>query len=71
MSPERLLKHFEQISEAPDAVPRLRGSFSIWQCGLNGGRPVTWNGLWKELCSRSVVPDEPYDSVIIGHEIRS
>lgn len=24
MSPERLLKHFEQISEAPDAVPRLR-----------------------------------------------
>jgi type I restriction enzyme S subunit len=24
MSPERLLKHFEQISEAPGAVPRLR-----------------------------------------------
>jgi len=24
MSPERLLKHFEQICEAPDAVPRLR-----------------------------------------------
>lgn len=24
MSPERLLTHFEQISEAPDAVPRLR-----------------------------------------------
>lgn len=24
MSPERLLKHFEQISEAPDAVPSLR-----------------------------------------------
>jgi type I restriction enzyme, S subunit len=24
MNPERLLKHFEQISEAPDAVPRLR-----------------------------------------------
>lgn len=24
MSPERLLKHFEKISEAPDAVPRLR-----------------------------------------------
>jgi type I restriction enzyme S subunit len=24
MSPERLLKHFEQISEAPDAVPLLR-----------------------------------------------
>jgi type I restriction enzyme S subunit len=24
MSPERLLKHFEQISEAPNAVPCLR-----------------------------------------------
>ncbi|MBZ0158486.1 MAG: restriction endonuclease subunit S [Alphaproteobacteria bacterium] len=24
MNPDRLLKHFEQISEAPDAIPRLR-----------------------------------------------
>lgn len=24
MNPDRLLKHFDQISEAPDAVPRLR-----------------------------------------------
>ena len=24
MNPDWLLKHFEQISEAPDAVPRLR-----------------------------------------------
>ena len=24
MSPERLLRHFNQLSEAPDAVPRLR-----------------------------------------------
>jgi len=24
MTPDSLLKHFEQISEAPDAVPRLR-----------------------------------------------
>ena len=24
MSPDRLLQYFEQISEAPDAVPRLR-----------------------------------------------
>lgn len=24
MSPKRLLEHFEQISEAPDAIPRLR-----------------------------------------------
>ena len=24
MNPERLLQHFERISEAPDAIPRLR-----------------------------------------------
>src|SRR3954454_23557657 len=24
MNPERLLQHFERISEAPDAVPRMR-----------------------------------------------
>jgi hypothetical protein len=24
MNPDRLFKHFEQMSEAPDAVPRLR-----------------------------------------------
>jgi len=24
MNPERLLRHFDQIAEAPDAVPRLR-----------------------------------------------
>jgi type I restriction enzyme, S subunit len=51
MNPDRLLKHFEQISEAPDAVPRLR------QFILN-------LAVWGKLVEQN--PEEMPASVLVG-----
>ena len=52
MNPERLLEHFDRLSEAPDAIPRLRRLFWIWPCAANWWNKTPTTNRRSELLKR-------------------